>query len=114
MGCSRGRLPAGTRSRRAVGRNSCTVRAARQPTTSMSTASLFKVSSRNWGGGEGRGSVCVGVVRERGRGEGVGGCERESVCVEDVRESGRVHVGVEVLMGREDGVCVRCVHSPGR
>ena len=93
MGCSRGRLPAGTRSRRAVGRNSCTVRAARQPTTSMSTASLFRVSSRNWGGGEGRGRVCVGVVRgrgrkeggegrrcggvvrRRGRGEGVGGCE---------------------------------------
>ena len=56
-----------------------------------------------------------GVVRQRGRGEGVGGgCERERVCVEDVKESGRVHVGVEVLMGRRDGVCVRCVHSPGR
>ena len=43
-----------------------------------------------------------------------GGCERERVCVEDVKESGRVHVGVEVLMGRGDGVCVGCVHSPGR
>ena len=48
-----------------------------------------------WGVEEREGRGCGGL--RRGRGEGVGGCERERVCVEGVRGSGRVH--------GERGVC---------